>query len=241
MNDLKEILGEKKVRKVMLIFAHPDDESFVTGGLLLNCEDYGVKSHLVCLTKGGLGKNSLSKGDVDILREDELHKASKILGIDKLTLMGYPDAGLRKTKSKWTKEIRKLIKDEKPDVVITFDYSGITGHPDHIISCDEVRKIVSKMKNPPILLWRVPDENEKKHFASNEALIYAGNPTHICTYTLKKSKKKLSAIFAHASQMSSFWFKIHLVEELLFHTQESYHVVDLKRKYKFKFVDFDVD
>jgi LmbE family N-acetylglucosaminyl deacetylase len=134
----------------MAVFAHPDDESFGTGGTLAYyAADPEVRVVLVCATRGEAGEISDPKlatperlGEV---REQELRCASQTLGIDALHLLDYRDSGMAGTPENLDPtalsmadfdevvgKIVALIRREQPDVVMTFDPTGGYGHPDHI-------------------------------------------------------------------------------------------------------------
>jgi len=135
---------------LMAVFAHPDDESFGTGGTLAKYgADPEVRVILVCGTRGEAGEISDSKlatpeklGEV---REHELRCACSVLGVDELHFLDYRDSGMMGTvdninpqalaMADFDEAVGKLvahIRRERPDVVITFDQSGGYGHPDHI-------------------------------------------------------------------------------------------------------------
>lgn len=225
----------------MAVFAHPDDESFVSGGLFQEAQKLGIATTLICMTKGGRGLNSYKAGNLKTIRSKELDSAVKILGIDKTLLWDYPDADLRSSKDKWLKKLEGKIEELKPDLILTFDPSGITGHPDHIVSCIETLNLVKKMDKRPYLIWRVPDDQEKYYFKANEALPFASSPNLVLNYGLKESLKKISAIYVHVSQMKDFRFKLQILEWFLFDHKEFYFQVDPAANYKYKFVPFKIE
>lgn len=240
MKSISKFLKANEGKVLLAIFPHPDDESFVAGGLLQAAKEAGLKVNLICLSKGERGEDTVKKEELKKIRSRELDKATAILEIDELILLGYPDGNLRKTKGKWALKIKKLIDKTKPDIVITFDYSGITGHPDHIISCHEILKIIIDMKEKPVLFWRVPDEQEKKYFKNNKALKHASSPDHILNYGFTKSIKKIRAIFSHKSQLQGARFKLQILEWYLFDHKELYFKVDLRKKYHYRFVEYNI-
>ena len=84
-------------RSLLAVFAHPDDETFGTGGTLAHYARAGVSVHLVCATRGEVGeaprdlKGFASVGD---MRADELQYASNILGLESVNFLGYLDSGM---------------------------------------------------------------------------------------------------------------------------------------------------
>lgn len=123
--------------KVLLVFAHPDDESFAVGGTVAKLVKKGVRVVLISATKGeagSVGNPSLCKQEeLGKFRERELRCAAKILGISKIYFLGFVDGTLKNVpNNKISKKILPILKEEKPDIVITFDKFGGSNHPDHI-------------------------------------------------------------------------------------------------------------
>jgi N-acetylglucosamine malate deacetylase 2 len=118
---------------VVCIFAHPDDEAFGPGGTIaLLAEKNNV--YLICITNGDAGKDSSKETrDLGEVRREELQRSAKILGIKKVILLSYKDGSLNNNlyheiADKLVKYLSKL----KPDTLLTFEPSGISGHIDHI-------------------------------------------------------------------------------------------------------------
>ncbi|RPJ71679.1 MAG: PIG-L family deacetylase [Acidobacteria bacterium] len=122
---------------LFLSFAHPDDESFLSGGTICRYADEGVRIVLSCATLGESGKAGTPPicrpEELPAVRERELREACASLGIGALHLLGYRD---RELASVPPDEIRghlvRLIRGTRPLVVLTFDPHGANLHPDHI-------------------------------------------------------------------------------------------------------------
>lgn len=123
--------------KALFIFAHPDDESFSSGGLIAKLSEKGINVKLITATKGEEGELGdppvCLKKDLGKTREKELLKASKILGISRVYFLGFLDSTLKKIPTpKLVNPILKILKKEKPDLVFTFNKDGGSRHPDHV-------------------------------------------------------------------------------------------------------------
>jgi N-acetylglucosamine malate deacetylase 2 len=121
--------------KILFVFAHPDDETIVAGGTCVLLSK-GHDVVLFCATKGeaGLVGNPAvtTQEKLGSVRQKELERAAKILGISKITFLGFIDGTLENHKTQITNAVFKNIKKEKPDVVITFNnQGGWSAHPDH--------------------------------------------------------------------------------------------------------------
>lgn len=142
--------------KVIFVFAHPDDESFSSAGTIARLSKIGVCVKLITATKGESGQIGnppiTTKENLGKIREKELKKAAKILGIKQIYFLGYKDGELlRIPKKEIAKKILKIFKKEKPDAVVTFNEEGGSLHPDHVqihktttIAFKQYIKIVNK-------------------------------------------------------------------------------------------------
>jgi len=132
----------------MAILAHPDDEVFI-GGTLAHYSGNDVRTVLVTATSGDVGeirdKSLATPETLASVRAKELESAAKALGIDKLIVLGYRDSGMARTednnhpasfhqaeRDEAVERVVRLIREERPDVVITANEHGDYGHPDHV-------------------------------------------------------------------------------------------------------------
>lgn len=140
-------MPEKK--RLLAVFAHPDDESFGPGGTLALYAKRGVEVHLICATRGEAGNipESLIGKEHSIaeLREAELRCAAYQLCLEKVYFLDYRDSGMSGSPDNQhpdclvaapidevAAKITHLVRQIKPQVVITFDPQGGYFHPDHI-------------------------------------------------------------------------------------------------------------
>lgn len=151
---------------LMAVFAHPDDESFGTGGTLARYgADPDVRVVLVCATRGEAGEISdaaLATPDrLGEVREAELRCATEVLGVDQLYLLDYRDSGMAGTPenldprslamARFDEVVGKIvahIRHEQPDVIVTFDQTGGYGHPDHIAVHYQTKAAFSAAADP---------------------------------------------------------------------------------------------
>lgn len=123
--------------KALFIFAHPDDETFSSGGTIAKLTKSGHIVKLITATRGEVGEVGeppvTTKDKLGETREKELKKAANVLGISKVFFLDFIDGTLHKLKEEVLKKaIAPIVKKEKPDVIITFDKTGASNHPDHI-------------------------------------------------------------------------------------------------------------
>jgi LmbE family N-acetylglucosaminyl deacetylase len=123
------------MRTLCAVFAHPDDESFSAGGTLARYADQGVELTLVTATHGeagAVGRAPVEPQGLAAWREGELRAAAAALGIRHVRLLGLPDGALPERNEDLAVAIREALREIRPEVVLTEDVQGITGHPDHI-------------------------------------------------------------------------------------------------------------
>lgn len=135
--------------RLLAVLAHPDDETFGTGGTLAFYAWCGAAVHLICATGGEVGymHPELLKGfnSVAERREAELRCASGHLGLTGVHMLGYRDSGMPGTPDNEHPQalaatpldavaarVTHFIRLLRPHVVITFDPIGGYKHPDHI-------------------------------------------------------------------------------------------------------------
>jgi LmbE family N-acetylglucosaminyl deacetylase len=136
-------------RRLLFSLAHPDDESFGSGGTIARYVAEGAEVYYLCATNGDVGTVSPEKlngyKSVAELRIHELDKASEVLGFKKVHRLNYRDSGMMNSEtskdpaSLWqapreevTRKVVDFIREIKPQVVVTFNKYGGYGHPDHI-------------------------------------------------------------------------------------------------------------
>jgi LmbE family N-acetylglucosaminyl deacetylase len=126
--------------------AHPDDESFLTGGTLARAAAEGHRVVLVTATAGGRGLASGEDGTGGVLaarRRDELQAAADALGCARVVLLGYEDSGLvpdpadrsafaNADPDEASAKLATILREEQADALTVYDSRGGYGHPDHI-------------------------------------------------------------------------------------------------------------
>jgi N-acetyl-1-D-myo-inositol-2-amino-2-deoxy-alpha-D-glucopyranoside deacetylase len=146
-------------RRVLLVHAHPDDETINNGATMAKLVAQGVGVTLVTCTRGEEGEvlvaelshlASMHEDKLGKHREGELANAMAALGVTDYRFLGAPqiswrDSGMMGTEPNNRKDVFwqadldtaasylvKIIREIKPDVLITYDEIGGYGHPDHI-------------------------------------------------------------------------------------------------------------
>lgn len=174
-------MTKEKPRTLLSVLAHPDDESFGMGGTLALYAQRGVQVHLVCATRGEAGEmdpdcldgyNSIAER-----REAELRCAAEQLGLAEVHFLGYRDSGMAGTPSNQHPEclaaaqleqvaerVAHLIRELRPQVVVTFDPIGGYRHPDHIAIHQATVRAFDLAGNPGFVDGLPPFQADKLYF-----------------------------------------------------------------------------
>jgi LmbE family N-acetylglucosaminyl deacetylase len=124
-------------RRILGVFAHPDDEVFCAGGTLAKYVSEGDEVMVLCATRGEGGQIRdaaiATRASLPTVREGELRAACACLGVHRVTFLDHIDGTLATIDfSALVHEVEAAIDAFDPAVVITFGPDGAYGHPDHI-------------------------------------------------------------------------------------------------------------
>jgi LmbE family N-acetylglucosaminyl deacetylase len=136
-----ETIIEYHPKRAMSIHAHPDDQEFSIGATLAKWAKAGCEVISVVITSGDAGSNDPSKGaeykpELAKLREQEQRDANQVLGVKESIFLRHADGELEPT-IELRKELTRIIRQYKPDVVLIGDPQGVfygngyINHPDH--------------------------------------------------------------------------------------------------------------
>src|SRR5688572_5864254 len=120
---------------VLGIWAHPDDEAYLSGGLMAMARHVGSRVVCVTATRGEQGTPDPEAWPPQRLaaeRAVELARCLEVLGVSEHHWLGYHDGGCADVPvPEPVGRLCDLIDSVRPDTVLTFGPDGITGHPDH--------------------------------------------------------------------------------------------------------------
>jgi LmbE family N-acetylglucosaminyl deacetylase len=134
---------------LLAIFAHPDDETFTSAGVLAAASERGVPVTLVSATRGEAGESAIPDLDdparLGVVRERELRDAMRAVGVDDVRFLDSRDSGLAGSPAAADPHafvnapmetvaatLAALIRTIRPCVILTFGPDGLYGHPDHL-------------------------------------------------------------------------------------------------------------
>ncbi len=164
----------------LAVHAHPDDEASSTGGVYRLLANQGVRTVLVTCTNGEFGdapggvKPDADDHDADevaAIRALELDAAVEALGISRLVRLGYRDSGMKgwpqndDPRSFWAAPVDEaaarladVLRQERPQVIMTYNEHGFYGHPDHIQAHRITVAAIKQLDYEPTLYFNaIPD------------------------------------------------------------------------------------
>jgi len=129
------------------VYAHPDDESFVTGGTAAHYSSQGVEVYLLCATRGEAGRTGTppvcTREELPRVRTAEVIRAAATLGISEVQFLNYRDGTLSELPTeRFAREIAEVLLAWRPHVLVTFPPDGLSGHPDHVAIHRAARRAV---------------------------------------------------------------------------------------------------
>ncbi len=199
---------------LLICGAHPDDETFFAGTMAKYVRE-GVRVCVLCGTRGERGNTGdlCSISELPTVREAELKASASVLGLhkDDVFFLPYEDQKLQAAPiDELRNHMVRVLRQIKPQVVVTFDPHGANGHPDHVAMsrfvsdfvpsaadarcCPgaEAPWVVSRLLwQPPQLPWRLPAGTKIAECFGTDFLID----------TARFAGVKRAAILAHKTQL----------------------------------------
>jgi LmbE family N-acetylglucosaminyl deacetylase len=199
---------ELRPKVVLGIAAHPDDLDFMAGGAIAKFVGLGAQVYYLILTDGASGSEDRAMTPVELtrIRRDEQRDAAHSLGLADVFFCDYPDGALENTRD-LKRDIVRIIRRTKPDVVVAFDPSllfdsetGSINHPDHRAAGQSALDAVFPLARDHMAFPELLEEGYEPHKTPTILLM---NPLQ-SNYTIDISDvmdAKLDAVARHASQM----------------------------------------
>jgi LmbE family N-acetylglucosaminyl deacetylase len=126
----------RELGTILSVWAHPDDEAYLCGGIMAMATEAGNRVVCVTATRGELGVTDPVRWPPEQLasiREREMAECMRVLGVREHHWLGYPDGGCAAVDlAEGAARVAEIIDEVQPDTILTFPPDGQTGHFDHI-------------------------------------------------------------------------------------------------------------
>jgi len=215
--------------RILFLFPHPDDESFLTGGTIAAyAHSRRAEVILYTLTQGEASRNAahlgISPEEIGKRRMLEVKLAANILGVKEFVQGEYPDGSLRDIDLRILEEdVTEKILRFRPHVLVTFDVQGGSVHPDHITLHHIVKRVFLTMKEEYPFLQRLCFTGLPAHRTHHWPRKIFGIPEHRLSAVIDVSAYhhiEREAVFTHVSVRRDV--EEHNYDEWMFWDQEYY-------------------
>lgn len=221
-------MAANSIQKIVGIFAHPDDEAFGPGGTLAKFAQSN-EVYLICATSGETATGEID-GKLGEERQEEIRKSCAVLGIKDIFFLEYVDGALCNNRyHEIAEKVQGILKKVQPDILITFEPHGVSGHIDHIVMSMITQFVFPKIPSAKKLMMYC-NTYERSLLMHNNYFIYY-------PYGYKDSEidevvdvsdvweTKVKAMYQHKSQIQD-------IERILSHAknfpQKEYFLVEEK-------------
>lgn len=198
----------EKPQNILVILAHPDDPEFFCGATTARWVRSGHHVSYCVITCGDKGTKdlSLTTDELCVIRQTEQRAAAKVLGVDDVRFLNYPDGYLIPDLN-LRKAITRVIRIVRPDVLVTcdpqtlFTAMGGLNHPDHRAAGQATLDAVFPAARDHlnfIDLWK--DEKLEPHIV-REVWVAGSLQPDVTLDVTDTWETKINALFEHKSQI----------------------------------------
>ena len=193
-------LALRRTGRTVVVAAHPDDETLGAGGILAELADAGCPAEVVIVSDGGASHPGSPTLDAEALaarRWAEVVEAVHVLSpASPVTLLGYPDGGLREVREAIDADLRALLADGAPVDQLVATWRG-DGHRDHRIVGEVCAALADELGctflEYPIWLW---------HWATPDDPRVPWDQLRVVELADRSVVRKHRAVAAHATQVA---------------------------------------
>ncbi|HXU91981.1 MAG TPA: PIG-L deacetylase family protein [Methylomirabilota bacterium] len=196
-----------RIDRVLVVTAHPDDSEFGAGGTVARFVKEGREVAYCIVTNGNKGSSdrTMTPERLAVIRAEEQRNAARVLGVERVTFLGYPDGEVEDTRD-LRRDVSREIRRFRPDLVVCQNpnrtYNLGASHRDHRtvggVTLDCVYPLARDHMAFPELL---PEFEPHK---VREVYVMQWQEPHIVSDISDVIDLKLKALSCHASQFKDF-------------------------------------
>ncbi len=198
-----EAPAEDGPRRALVVMAHPDDIEFSCGGTVANLADDGWRVSFCLVTSGDKGSkdDTFLAWDLARVREAEQQAAAARLGVAECIFLRWPD-GFVEDSAELRERIVRVIREQRPDLLITWDgYRGFN-HRDHRTVGLVALDAAFPLARTPHYFPGHADAGLGWHRVNTVLLTGSREPDYFVDVG-RQFDRKIEALLCHASQVQS--------------------------------------
>jgi LmbE family N-acetylglucosaminyl deacetylase len=196
-----------KIERVMVITAHPDDSEFGAGGTVARFVKEGREVVYCIVTNGNKGSSdrTMTSERLAAIRAEEQRNAARVLGVERVTFLGYPDGEVEDTRD-LRRDVSREIRRVRPDLVICQNpnrtYNLGASHRDHRTVGGVVIDCVYPLARDHLAFLELMPEFEPHKV--REVYVMQWQDPHLVSDITDVMDLKIKALACHASQFADF-------------------------------------
>jgi LmbE family N-acetylglucosaminyl deacetylase len=195
-------------QRILVILAHPDDPEFFCGATLAHWSAAGHEVSYCLLTCGDKGsdRRDLSGEALCADRQEEQRRAAAVLGVKQVRFMNYPDGYLTPT-LEMRREITRVIRQERPDILVTCDPTNLfpapnrINHPDHRAAGQVVLDALFPAAGNHRYFYELLDEEGLEPHMPREVWVSLTAQPDVVLDATARWEQKIRALQEHKSQI----------------------------------------
>jgi LmbE family N-acetylglucosaminyl deacetylase len=196
-------------QKILVILAHPDDPEFFCGATIARWTRQGHTVEYCLLTRGdkGVRDELIDRETLSRIREVEQKRAAEILGVSRVRFLNFEDGYLQPDLNA-RREVVSVIREVRPDVVVTSDPTNFfhredrINHPDHRIAGQIVCEAVYPASGNPMYYPELLERGLSPHEIKELWLTLTAQPNMMIDVT-ETWDFKIAALKQHCSQIAN--------------------------------------
>jgi LmbE family N-acetylglucosaminyl deacetylase len=196
-----------RIDRVMVITAHPDDSEFGAGGTVARFVKEGREVAYCIVTNGnkGSGDRTMTPERLAGIRAEEQRNAARVLGVERVAFLGYPDGEVEDTRD-LRRDVAREIRRVRPDLVICQNpnrtYNLGASHRDHRTVGGVVLDCVYPLARDHLAFPELLPEFEPHKV--REVYVMQWHQPHVVNDITEVMDLKIKALACHASQFADF-------------------------------------
>ena len=196
----------KRVRRVLVVVAHPDDAESWAGGTIAKLVRDGAQVAYCVATNGdkGSGDRTMTPERLAATRQAEQRDAARVLGVETVEFFNFPDCEVENTR-RTRMVVTAAIRRHRPDLLLTQDPNRTTllgaSHRDHRIVGELALDCVYPLARAPLAFPELLDQGLEPHAAKEVHLMVWGDHSNLVVDISETIEVKIAALACHVSQM----------------------------------------